>query len=329
MTDYDDAVHQAPSMAPPEKGTSRAFVMAAAMHVVLILALVIGLHWNTERPAAAQAELWSTLPPPAASVKPPPAPAPAPTPAPKPQPAPVVEQGPTDAEIAIAKSRQQAIERQRAERQVERKRQADTQRRLEQQSKALARQAEQLAQREAAQQRAADTAKQVQVKQAQAKQQALAKANAEAAAKQEQHQLNALKTRLRQDALKSAGVGAGVKAASVDGAAAKPIGNPNGQANATGNGRGDSGYGDLIRACVRPGVVFSPPIDIDGNPTAEFAVQLLPNGEQVGAPRLVKSSGISNFDNAVEKGIRRCNPFPRPPSGNVEDGIIIGYRMFD
>lgn len=328
MRDLDDVEHQAPSMAPPEKGTSRAFIMAAAMHVALILALVIGLHWNTERPAAAQAELWSTLPPPAASVNPPPAPAP-PVQTPKSHPAPAVEPGPTDAEIAIAKARQQALERQRAERQAlrqaERKRQADTQRRLEQQAKALARQAEQLAQREAAQQHAADAAKQ-----SQAKQQALAKAKAEAAAKQEQlKQLNALKARLRQDALKSAGVGAGAKAASVDGAAARPVGNPNGQANATGTGRGDSGYGDQIRACVRPGVVYSPPIDIEGNPTAEFMVQLLPNGEQVGAPRLVKSSGLSNFDSAVEKGIRRCNPFPRPPTGKAEDGIIIGHRMFD
>ena len=76
-------------------------------------------------------------------------------------------------------------------------------------------------------------------------------------------------------------------------------------------------------------MVYAPGPADTGNPVAEFRVQLLPTGEQAGPPRLVKSSGNPAFDRAVENGIRRCDPFPRPPSGRFDSSIIIPYAMFD
>lgn len=72
-------------------------------------------------------------------------------------------------------------------------------------------------------------------------------------------------------------------------------------------------YSGQVVACVRPHIVFAVP---DGTRAkqyvARFTVNLLPTGEQVGTPKLVKSSGLPAFDAAVERAIRRCDPFPSP-----------------
>jgi colicin import membrane protein len=45
---------------------------------------------------------------------------------------------------------------------------------------------------------------------------------------------------------------------------------------------------------------------------------------------LKKSSGNANFDRAVETGISRCNPFPKPSAGGYPaDGIEVIYKMYD
>jgi TonB family protein len=85
--------------------------------------------------------------------------------------------------------------------------------------------------------------------------------------------------------------------------------------NQAGGGR-DDGYGAKIKACVQPGVSFPPPPrGAGGNPAAQYSISLKPDG-QIADVRLTKSSGNINFDRAVETGIRRCNPFPRPPSAH-------------
>ena len=43
----------------------------------------------------------------------------------------------------------------------------------------------------------------------------------------------------------------------------------------------------------------------------------------------VDISGIAGFDRAVETGIRRCNPFPKPSTGRYEPIIDVVYRMYD
>src|SRR5690349_1406068 len=84
---------------PPQPGAVRALVLAIIAHLLLMLALTWGIKWNKESEnAAAEAELWSTVPRQAAPAEvqpPPPAPVP-PPPAPQvvtpPPPAPVQRQ---------------------------------------------------------------------------------------------------------------------------------------------------------------------------------------------------------------------------------------------
>ncbi len=50
-----------------------------------------------------------------------------------------------------------------------------------------------------------------------------------------------------------------------------------------------------------------------GKPELVFAIALLPTGEVNGTPRLVKGSGLSACDEAVERAILQSQPLPLPP----------------
>ena len=58
------------------------------------------------------------------------------------------------------------------------------------------------------------------------------------------------------------------------------------------------------------------PQDIQGNPEAIFDVVQLPTGEVL-TIRLVKSSGNSAYDAAVERAILKSSPLPLPPSRDL------------
>lgn len=47
---------------PTEGGSGKAFIMAIAMHGLLFLLLYFGIKWQTQTPAAIEAELWSPIP---------------------------------------------------------------------------------------------------------------------------------------------------------------------------------------------------------------------------------------------------------------------------
>lgn len=77
-------------------------------------------------------------------------------------------------------------------------------------------------------------------------------------------------------------------------------------------------YAAQINSCIRPHIIFNVPEGTKPRQfIAEFEVTLLPTGEQVGAPKLLKASGLAAYDQAVERAIRRCDPFPRPKDGPV------------
>lgn len=86
------------------------------------------------------------------------------------------------------------------------------------------------------------------------------------------------------------------------------------------------GYEAQVIGCIRPHIVFSVPENLrPGQHVAEFEVQLLPTGEQLGAPRLVKPSGLAAYDQAVERAIRRCDPFPRPREGVLPRNLRLAF----
>jgi len=76
-------------------------------------------------------------------------------------------------------------------------------------------------------------------------------------------------------------------------------------------------YSTLINACIRPHIVFAVPEGVTDQIYAEFKVELLPTGEQAAPPHLTKSSGLPGYDDAAERAIIRCDPFPRDRDGTV------------
>ena len=71
-----------------------------------------------------------------------------------------------------------------------------------------------------------------------------------------------------------------------------------------------SEYRERIRSKVRQNIVEPP--GLQGNPTVEFDVVLIPGGEVLSV-RLVRSSGVPAYDAAAERAIMKSAPMPLPP----------------
>ena len=55
----------------------------------------------------------------------------------------------------------------------------------------------------------------------------------------------------------------------------------------------------------------------NGNPELKFEIGLIPTGELSGSPKLVKSSGNTACDDAVERAIRLSEPLPLPQDASL------------
>jgi len=84
-------------------------------------------------------------------------------------------------------------------------------------------------------------------------------------------------------------------------------------------------YGGRIAARIKPNIVFTDPID--GNARAEVELRLAPDGSIAGK-RLIKSSGVKSWDDAVMRAIERTETFPLD-NGRVPPPIVIGFRPRD
>ena len=69
-------------------------------------------------------------------------------------------------------------------------------------------------------------------------------------------------------------------------------------------------YTGLIRSRIRRNIVMPP--DVADHIAADFEVSLLPDGELLGDPKLVKSSGNAAYDAAVGRSIVKAQPLPLP-----------------
>ena len=299
---------------PPQPGTVRAFVLAIIAHVLLMIALTWGINWNRESEnIAAEAELWSAVPQQAAPklVQPPVV---APTPPPPPPPRPVEQKkveappppAPTVKQPDIAQEREkkkQEVAKQRAQ-ELERQKKLEARKQLEQEKR------EQLAANKAAQKAAEKTAQKAAQKAAEDrnKQEELAKA-----AKDKSRQLADAKGReaLRQENLKRM---QGLAGAS---------GGPTSTGTALQSAGPSDSYGGRIRARVRPNIVFTD--DISGNPTAEVEVRMAPDGT-ITSSKIVKSSGVKSWDNAVLRALDKTETLPRDTDGRVHTPLIIEFR---
>ena len=73
-------------------------------------------------------------------------------------------------------------------------------------------------------------------------------------------------------------------------------------------------YRAKIQAKIRRNIVMPP--DVANDARAEFLVTLLPGGAVL-PPRLIKSSGNTAYDDAVERAILKSDPLPLPPDAEL------------
>ena len=85
-------------------------------------------------------------------------------------------------------------------------------------------------------------------------------------------------------------------------------------------------YGARVAAAVRPNVVFPDADLVNGNPAAEFNVQLAPDGTIVGTPKLVKSSGLPAWDDAALRALQKTEKLPRDTDGRVPPALIVELK---
>ncbi len=285
---------------PAEHRTAKAYVLALLAHALLLAALTWGVNWRRQPELqTVEAELWANVPQQAAPKlqEPPPPPPPPPKPEvkppPPPPPAPKVEARKPepvapDPQIAIEKERKRLEkleqEKEKKEREELRKQEIAEQKRLEKERKELERQEREkkLAEEKAEKERL----RQEEIAREKARQEAIAKAQAEA-----QRQANISRM-------------AGL---------ANATGGPTSVGTAQQSSGPSAGYGAKIRALLRPKIVF--PDNLAGNPAAEVEVRTSPDGS-VASRRLIRSSGVPSWDDAVLKAIDKTDRFPPDTDGD-------------
>jgi colicin import membrane protein len=103
-----------------------------------------------------------------------------------------------------------------------------------------------------------------------------------------------------------------------------------GAPGASGTGLQSSGpsssYAGRIRGRIKPNIVF---VDaIDGNPMAEVEVRAALDGTII-SRKLLKSSGVKSWDDAVLKAIDKTEKFPLDVDGRVPSPLIISFKPKD
>ncbi|MBT2332598.1 cell envelope integrity protein TolA [Variovorax paradoxus] len=290
---------------PPQRGTPRAMLLALIAHALLIAALTWGVRWRSDADeGAVDAELWSSTvqqaaPRLSAPQAPTPAPAP-PPPAPPPPPPPQVKApepapAPKAPDIALEREKKLKEQKEQQERELERQQQ---QRKKELEAKQRAE--DEAERKKEQQQKLAEQKKQqeAEAKQADAK-------KAEAAAKQAAADRAATLKRMQ-----------GMAGAS---------GSDDSKGTALRSSGPSSGYAGRIAAAVRPNITFPDAETVNGNPAAEFEVNLAPDGTIVGV-KLTKSSGLPSWDEAAERGLHKTDKLPRDTDGRIFPSLIVSLK---
>ena len=280
-----------PFMPRPPPGVGPGLALALLAHALLIAALAFGVNWRTSEPQAVVAELWSAVPQFAAPrpVEPPPPPPPTPQRVPEPvvKPAPAPE--PTrDAQIAVEKAAQRKEQRERDRLAAEREKESTKER------EKTRLKAEQAAKVERSKREAAEEAKATE----EAKALAAKQAQQQAAARE------SYQKRMRE--------------------LAGATGGPTETGNALRSSGPSAGYAGRIMARIKPNIVFNDVVD--GNPMATVEVKLALDGTII-AKRLVKSSGVKSWDDAVLRAIERTEILPRDTDGRVPPPFQIDFKL--
>ncbi|MES2228673.1 MAG: cell envelope integrity protein TolA [Pseudomonadota bacterium] len=295
-----------PFMPQPPRVRGRAITLAVLAHVLLLLAIAFGVNWRSSEPTTVAAELWSATPQTAAPRAIEPTPPPTPTPPPevrKPEPVakppePVAPPKPSpalpDPQIAIEKARREEAKRAAAEQEQQKAKRERIEREKAERAEAerQKRAKDELAQKKAAAEKA-EKLKAEKAEQAEAARQAAAR--------------DAYLKRMQQGL-------------------AGATGGPGDTGTALRSSAPSASYAGRIMARIKPNIVFTDLID--GNPMATVEVRLAPDGTIV-AKRLVKSSGVKSWDDAVLRAIERTEVLPRDVDGRVPPPFQIDFRPRD
>ena len=349
-TNHDTA--GSPYRVPPEPKRWPSIGMAVGVHALLLAFLYIGVNWQTNSPVTVEAEVWDMQVQSAAPPPPPPAPEPEPepdpvTPPPEPtpravepppppppvaKPEPVAKPAPKTPDIALEqKKRKEELKRKQAaeeERERERERElADQKRADEKKAKALA-DKQQREQEDKNRKLAEQKEREAEKKEQLAKQEQAKKDDAEKKKKAEKlakEKAAKEKAETEQQLAKLAKMSRDAETKRITGS-----GNPGstGSAEKSTAPRLDAGYQGAIAAKIKSNANYAGNTDVPGNPTVSFKVEQLPTGEVVSV-KLVKSSGIPEFDDAVERSINKSSPLPKKKDGTVERSLSVNFHMKD
>ena len=269
--------------------TGRGLGLSLLVHAGLIIAIAFGVSWRSRTPEAQQAELWAAVPQAAA----PRAVEPEPVVESRPLPPPVVKPVPKveTPPPAPVPDAQIAIEKARLEK---------------------ARKEQEAAEREA-QRRKAEAERLAAEKQRQQqleKQRDLEAQKKQALEERQAQQREADRRKNIERMLGQAGA--------------------SGERGATGSALQSAGpsasYAGRIVARVRPNIVFAD--EVAGNPSAEVEVRAAADGTILGR-KLVKSSGVPAYDNAVLRAIDKTEVLPRDVDGRVPSSLMLVFRVRD
>jgi colicin import membrane protein len=283
-----------PYSVPKEPGRWRAITLAALVHAALFALLWIGVRWQNETPAVIEAEVWSPQFREAA-----PKPQPEPEPVPKPEPKPVVKETPKPAVIEPPVAKPDIALEQEKKRKEQQQKAREEQARLEKQ-----RAEEQRAEKE--------------------KTDALAKQKREA----EELKKQALEKKRRQESMERAALDK-ARMEDMNRMMAQAGTGGAGDAPKTQGSRGNAEYAGRVGAKIKSNTIFNVPESLSGNPSVEYAVELLPDGSIRRPVRKIKPSGVPGFDEAVLNAIEKSQPYPPDKSGTVPSSFNVIHRPKD
>ena len=103
-------------------------------------------------------------------------------------------------------------------------------------------------------------------------------------------------------------------------------GAPNSTGTAAKSAGPSASYAGRIKARILPNIVF--PDSVSGNPQATVEVKVAPDGTIIGR-RLLKSSGVPAWDEAVLRAIDKTEVLPRDTDGRVPPSFEISFRPRD
>lgn len=306
---------------PPVGGFGRSLSFALFMHLLLLVAITLGVQWKTEpNNLSASAELWSAVPQEAAPAANEPEPTLPPPPTP-PEPVKAVEQKPepkpevkTAPPPPAAPKLNAAAEREAADialkKELEKKKLEQDKLEKEKLEKEKAKEKEKVKEKE--------KAKELEKKK---KEESLKKAEAAAKAKEEakQEAKKAAAEEKRTEALRNENL-----------KRMQGMAGASGDEKAKGTALKSSGpsasYAGRIRARIKPNITFTE--DVAGNPKAEVEVRTSPDGTIL-SRKLLSSSGNKAWDEAVLKAIDKTATLPRDEDGRVPPVLEISFRPKD